>query len=248
MAVVIGSSTTVTLEFPGQIVNTGIVSIDWSFSANIQRLYTLGMGASDCGPLEYANIRDSEVSVNFSIYGGETPSVDICPPEEGCEDSPAKVIVTIVPGVCGNIPADGLNARAVYINSYSYSKDRTGFGTEQWAGSAYVQPDAPTGGTTPEYTTPEPTAVVLGIAEGTIEGEDSDFSTLQAVTGAQFRDTNAVVTVGRGSVQASQISIGEYTLTHNGTFQSVGNSQFWADGVLARANVTLNLSPVYYSE
>lgn len=248
MAVIIGSSTAVTLEFPGQVINTGIVSIDWSFSANLQRLYTLGMGTGDCGPLEFANVRDSQVTVNFSIYGGETPSLEICPPDEGCEDSPAKVIVTIAPGVCGSVAAEGLNARAVYINSYSYSKDRTAFGTEQWSGYAYVQPDAPPGGTVPEYVTPEPTAVILGIAEGSIEGEDSDFTTLQAVTGATFRDTNAVVTVGKGSVQASQLSMGEYTLTHQGTFESVGNSQFWADGVLARANVTLNLQPVYYTE
>jgi len=248
VAVVIGSSTAVTLEFPGQVINTGLVSIDWSFSANIQRLYTLGMGIGDCGPLEYANIRDSQVSVNFSIYGGETPSLDICPPSEGCEDSPAKIIVTIVPGVCGSLAAEGLNARAVYINSYSYSKDRTSFGTEQWSGSAYVVPEAPPGGSVPEYVTPEPTANILGIAEGTIEAEDSDFTTLQAITGATFRDTNAVVTVAKGSVQAGATSVGDYTLTHNGTFQSVGNSQFWADGVLARASVTLNLQPVYYTE
>lgn len=245
MAVIIGSSTNIILEFPSATVTEGITSIDWSFSANIQRLYTLGIGAGSCGPSEYANIRDSEVSVNFSIYGGVTPAVDICPPTEGCEDSPAKVIVTIAPGYCGSIAVDGLNARSVYINSYSYSKDRTGFGTESWGGSAYVQAET-TGGSVPEYITPEPTALILGIAEGSIEAEDSDFTALQSLTGARFRDTNAVVTVGKGSVQAGQIALGEYTLTHQGTFSSVGNSQFWLDGVLARANVSLNMQPVYY--
>lgn len=246
MAVIIGSSTAVTLEFPTQVVNTGIISIDWSFGSNIQRLYTLGLGAGDCGPLEYASVRSSDVSVNFSIYGGETPEMDICPPTEGCVDSPAKVIVTISPGACGTQQPEGLNARPVYINSYGYNKDRTGFGTETFAGTAYVQADADVANK--KYVEPEPDYNILGIAEGTIEGETDDLASLQTTVGAKFRDITDVVTVGRGSVAASQISIGEYTLIHHGTFQSVGNSVFWEDGVLARANVTLNIQPVYVGD
>jgi len=241
VSVIIGNSTLVTLDFPNGQVTEGITSIEWNFGTNVNRLYTLGMGAGSCGPREFGSVRSAEVSVSFSIYGGITPETSTCPPAE-CANSPATVVVNIVPGTC-DADVDGLS-RAVFINSYSYSKDRVSFGTESWAGNAYVSPESVQTGTCNEYIEPEPTYVILGLAEGTIEGEGGD---IQATVGARFRDDACVVETTRASVQASNISIGEYMIVQHGTFQSVGNSLFWDPGVVAKANVSLTLQPVYIS-
>lgn len=252
MAVIIGSSTAVTLEFPNGTVTDyeGIISVDWSFGTNLQRLYTLGAGSSDCGPNEFGTIRSSDVTVNFSLYGGVSPQMEICPPSDQCVDSPAQVIVTIVPGICGSLSALGLTAQAVYINSYGYSKDRTGYGTETWAGTAYVAgtQDIPN----KKFVEPEPTINVLGVSEGTIEAETDNYTLLQEITGTEFRDITDVVETPRGSVAAAALGVGDYTLTHNGTFRRIGGSLFGigdnGDGVLARANVTLTIQPLYFEE
>lgn len=246
MAVVIGQSTIVSLS----IASAGIVSVDWSTAANVERLYTLGAGAGTCGPPEYATVRDSQVSVNFSIYGGESSAISTCAADAAgvCADSPATVIVTITPGVCGDTIAEGLVDQKVFISSYSYSKDRTTHGTEQWSGNAYVMP----AGTLPasQYVKPLPNFVILGVAEGTIECEEGTItSALQDLVGAHFADDSIITVTHKGSVAAQAISIGDYTFTHNGTFKNIGNSQFWdpvgSSGVKASCSVTLNLQPVY---
>jgi hypothetical protein len=252
LAIVIGSSTAVTLEFPtGTVVDyQGVISVDWSFGTNLQRLYTLGAGSSDCGPNQFGSIRSSDVTVNFSLYGGVSPQMEICPPSDQCIDSPAQVIVTIVPGVCGSYDVDGLTAQAVYINSYGYSKDRTAQGTETWAGTAYVQGEQDLANK--KYIEPEPTINVLGVSEGTLEGETDNLTLLQEVTGTEIRDLDDVVETPRGSVAAAALSVGEYTLTQNATFRRIGGSLFGigdnGDGVLARANVTLTVQPLYFEE
>jgi hypothetical protein len=246
VAVIIGQSTIVRLS----IADAGIVSIDWSTNAGVERLYTLGAGAGTCGPPEYATVRDSQVTVNFSIYGGESSEISTCAADAqgACADSPATVIVNVAPGVCGNAAVEGLVDQKVFINSYSYSKDRVGHGTEQWAGNAYKRP----AGTLPQgqYIKPLPNFVILGVAEGSIETEEATVSSdIQTLVGAKFSDDAIITTTYKANVAAAQISVGEHVFTHNGTFKRIGGSQFWdptgSSGVKASANVTLNLQPVY---
>lgn len=249
MAVIVGQSTVVTLS----IATAGIISIDWSSSANIERLYTLGTGQGTCGPPEYATVQDSEIQVSFSIYGGNSTTLSTCASDAAgaCADSPTKVIVSVSPGVCGNAGVQPLVDEEVFINSYSYSKDRTGNGKEDWSGSAYKQPT----GTLPagQYVRPLPNFVILGVAEGTIETEEETVTTdVQDLVGAHFADDSIIKTTYRANVAAAQISIGEHMFIHNGTFKSVGGSQFWdpvgSSGVMAKASVSLNLQPVYTGE
>jgi hypothetical protein len=243
VAVIIGSSTLVTLDFPGGTINgsEGVSSVDWSYGTNVQRLYTLGMGVGACGPNEFGAIRSAEINVNFSIYGGVTPETSVCPLAE-CSDSPASVVVNIVPGACDETV--GSLSKQVFINSYSYSKDKTGVGVETYAGNAYMSVDdlEQQGGCDNICLEPEPTYVILGVAEGTIESEIDD---AEAIVGAYFRDDACVVNTSKASVQAGPTSVGEYMITKHGTFQSIGNSQFCVPGVLARASVSLQLTPVY---
>jgi hypothetical protein len=245
--VIIGNSTRVSIAFNNATtVTDGIVSVEWNIGTQPNRLYTLGMGSAQCGVKEFATVRQAQVNVSFSIYGGVTPQLSTCATAV-CANSPASAVVTVVPGICaaqGAPPVDTFNHQ-VFINSYSYSKDRVGMGTEQWQGSAYVSSSVVKVGNCNEYCEPEPTYVVLGIAEGTIEGETQDLTALQNVVGAQFRDDACIVTSARASVQASQTSIGEYMFTRHGTFKSIGGSTFWAPGVVGKASITLNLQPIY---
>jgi hypothetical protein len=239
VAVIIGNSTSVVLS----IASAGIQSVDWSAGGNTQRLYTLGGGYSQCGANEFAIIRSAEIQVNFSIYGGNTTPVSTCP-LEGCANSPAVVTATIVPAICGGGSAQGLNSQPIFINSYSYSKERTKHGTESWAGTAYVTATAlgPT-----EYCEPVPSFVVLGIAEGTIEGDGED--DLQELAGAYFRDSSPIQRLWKGQVQADQLGVGDFTFSDKGTFKQIGGSKFWDPNkpLRAKASVTLSLQPVYTS-
>jgi hypothetical protein len=241
--VIIGNSTSVSITFNNSsTVTQGVISVEWNFGTQPNRLYTLGMGNSTCGVKEFATVRSAQVSVSFSIYGGITGTLSTCAPQI-CANSPASALVTIVPAVCGGTNVETFS-RQVFVNSYSYNKDRNTFGQEQYSCNAYVGSSVQRTGVCDEYTEPEPDYVALGIAEGTLEG-DSSQAELQSITGAQFRDDACIVTSTRGNVQASQMSIGELSTTYHGTFKNIGGSTGWAPGKIAKANVTLSLQPIY---
>jgi hypothetical protein len=243
MAVIVGAATQVSIVFPGGGSSVAVQSVDWSFSANIEKLYTLGGGIGACGPQVFATIRDSAVSVSFSVYGttqtcgGGTPSIDLCSYYSAtCKDS-LSAIVTITPAACGAGTIQGLNAQPVFINSYSYQKDRATQGVEQWQGTAYV---VPTSLQTCEFAKPAPSYVVLLNAEGTVDADDVAYASYAGVT---FAQPSMVRMTSKGQVQASQM--GEYTKTHAGTVSAIGGSAFWADGKKISASVQLQTQPVY---
>lgn len=199
---------------------------------------------TSCGPKSYAVVLDSAVSVSFSLYGGISSSISTCA-NKTCADSPAMVTVSVTPGTCGGT-VTGLNGQKVFISSYSYSKERGGHGTEQWQGNAYVLP-ASTGGTN-IYVKPLPSYVILGLAEGTIEG-DGTRGSLEVMTGAVMDTSSPIAESERASVQASQISIGDHAKVYHGVFKSIGGSKFWdvtaTTSVLAKASVNLSLQPIW---
>lgn len=240
IAVIIGQGTVVTTSIASQ----GIISIDWSSGAGVERLYTLGQGMSSCGPVSYAVVLDSSVSVSFSLYGGISTSISTCA-NKTCADSPAMVTVSVTPGTCGSA-ISGLTGQKVFISSYSYSKERGGHGTEQWQGNAYKLP-ASTGGSN-VYVKPLPSYVILGLAEGTVEG-DGTRASIETMTGAHMDTSSPIAQSERASVQASQISIGDHSIVYHGVFSSVGGSQFWdatgTSSVAAKASVNLSLQPIW---
>ena len=246
MAVIVGQTTSVTLS----IASAGIISINWARSSAIERLYTLGAGIGACGPPQYATIMDSQVTVSFSIYGGNSTQLDSCASKAAgvCANSPATVIATVVPGVCGNAQVEPLVDQKVFINNYSYSKERTGAGTEQWSGMAYKLP--PQNLPAKQYVKAVPNFVILGVAEGTIECEISPITTtMQNLVGAQIA-ADAIVTVNfNASVQASPMSVGEQMFIHGATFSKIGGSQFWdpagTSGIKCKASVSLTLQPIW---
>jgi hypothetical protein len=245
MAVIIGSATSVSVQFTGGVgtITDGFSSVDWSYSSNIQRLYTLGGGSSDCGVNEFAQVKGADVSISFSLYGGLSPAVSTCAPTV-CQNSPASAIVNIVPGICGGVSVAPIN-QLVFFTNYSYNKDKTGYGTETWQGTCYIECD-PTELESRQYCECAPTYVVLGLAEGTIEGEPTaNLADLETLTGARLRTVSQPMTSSRGSVQQGALSTGEYMKVWHGTFQSIGNSQGWNCGIVGKASVNISTQPVF---
>lgn len=119
-----GAGTTVT----SNIITGGFVSVSFSISPNVERLFQLGsVDAFD------VNIQTQE-SISLSNYGGASSTVSLSP-SITCTDSDATMEVTITPAPCvgSTTPITRTGADALFITSYSYSKDFQGFGQESWS-------------------------------------------------------------------------------------------------------------------
>ncbi len=124
MVVIIGAGTTVT----SNIITAGITSVSFSLSPNIERLFQLG----SFDPFD-TNVTTTE-SISLSNHGGGSSTVTLTP-SVSCTDSSATMDVTIVTAPCQG-SATTINrtgANALFITSYSYSKDFQGFGSESWS-------------------------------------------------------------------------------------------------------------------
>ncbi len=124
MVVIIGAGTTVN----SSVINAGITSVSFSLSPNIERLFQLGSFT----PFD-TNITTTE-SISLSNHGGGSSTVSLTP-SISCTDSTATMDVTIVTAPCQG-SATTINRTgtdALFITSYSYSKDFQGFGSESWS-------------------------------------------------------------------------------------------------------------------
>lgn len=239
MAVIIGKSTSVRVTFQTGEINQGIESVDWSYGSNVNRLYALGTTQEECGIATYAQIQSCEVSVSLSVYGGASPEVSLCPPQ-GCTNGPNTAVITIIPGSC--TPLQTINVTA-FVNSYGYNKAKNEFGKESWSFTGYdnsiiqQQPGV--------FIQQPPSVVLLGVSEGTIECETE--TNIEAIVGARLRTNGVSARSSKGNVAAGNPGIGEYMNTIHGTFRSVGNSIGYApyESIVARANVTVSLQPIY---
>ena len=124
MVVIIGAGTTVT----SNVISGGFVSVNFSLSPSVERLFQLG----DFDPFD-TNIQTQE-SISITNYGGASTPVPLSP-SVSCTDSTARMDVTIVPAACvGSVTSIiRTGADALFINSYSYSKDFQGYGQESWS-------------------------------------------------------------------------------------------------------------------
>lgn len=124
MVVIIGAGTTVT----SSVITGGFVSVSFSLSPSIERLFQLG----DFDPFD-VQITEQE-SVSITNYGGASSEVSLSP-STSCSDSTAKMDVVITPAPCtgSTTPISKTGADALFINSFSYSKDFQTYGQESWS-------------------------------------------------------------------------------------------------------------------
>jgi hypothetical protein len=235
VAVIIGAATTVvTPQFP----NGGIVSVQFGFNPQVERLYQLG----SFNPYDTTVTRTRTLSVN--IYGskpdftGGSVSHDVTP-STSCVDA-NTVNITVNPASCvaSLLPFTG----DYFLNSYSYSKDNLGFGQETWSFT-----------TKPIITGYTGTIVMLrGIAEGTITTGpgvmDPQYMGVTVDETASNDSLGAQIQGESGSVQAGTPGIGEYTIERYIIATAVGGSRgkdTTVDGLTGNASVSIPLTPVY---
>ena len=104
------------------------MSVNFSVSPQVERLFQLGsFDAFD------VNLTEQE-SVSLTNYGGASTPVALAP-STACVDSTAKMDVTITPAPCTGAatPIVRTGTNALFITSFSYSKDFQGFGQESWS-------------------------------------------------------------------------------------------------------------------
>ncbi len=124
MTVIIGAGTAVTAD----IISGGFVSVSFSVSPNVERLFQLG--SFDAFDL---NITEQE-SISLTNYGGASTPVTLTQ-STACTDSDAKMAVTITPAPCtgSTTPIVRTGTDSLFITSFSYSKDFQSFGQESWS-------------------------------------------------------------------------------------------------------------------
>lgn len=124
MSVIVGAGTFVT----SNIISGGFVSINFSLSPSVERLFQLG--SFDAFDIQL----QTQESISITNYGGASTPVAL-QPSTSCTDSTARMDVTITPAPCtgSTAPIVRTGSDALFITSYSYSKDFQGFGQESWS-------------------------------------------------------------------------------------------------------------------
>ncbi len=133
MSVIIGAGTTVSVTFPAPnaVLTGGFVSVNFSSSPNVERLFELGSFNA------FAINTQVQQSASLTNHGGVTLPIEL-KPNEDCSDSSAKVELLITPKLCDPggtplTPIDLTGDDALFITSFSYSKETEGFGQESWS-------------------------------------------------------------------------------------------------------------------
>ncbi len=218
MVVIIGAGTTVTTN----VISGGFVSVSFSVAPQVTRLFQLGnFNAFD------TQIQTQE-SVSITNYGGASTPVTL-QQSVSCTDSTARMEVTIVPAPCEGsaVPITRIGADALFINSFSYSKDRQTFGQESWSLQGKPLLEGFTGNT----------SFIQGFSEGNrLEGSDivsNDGIVLTGSDGASSFDAQ-----GR-NLQVSAGSPGQDDTQTFGKITQIGGGVGQEDGKrgTAQANV-----------
>lgn len=235
MAVIIGAGTTVvSTQFP----NGGIVSVQFGFNPQVDRLYELG----SFSPYDSTVTKTRTISIN--AYGskpdgsGGTSSLAVTPSTACADADPVSITVNPASCVGSLLPFTD----SYFVTGYSYSKENLGYGQESWSFTS--KPDIP------GYTG---TIVMLrGIAEGTIATGDGNMTAAQmgiVVDESASNDSFGAQIEGEsGSVQGGTPGIGNYDVQRYIIATSIGGSigkSSAVDGLAGEGSVQIPMTPVY---
>ena len=226
MTVIIGETTLA--EFNGDSTLC-IISANWGFSPNIQRLFCLG----DEG-VPYALIYKPSENLSFTVYAPSNKTYELSG-SEVCGSPDGDTSGTVTPMACGG-ELDAIAGTDWFVNSYNYSKeDSVMYGQETWGLIRWpaALPD------TTEVT--RPTYVSRGITEGQVTVDTVDDVAAENPAGIVFTD-GSIVYVHTGSVSAG--AMGKADILVTGTVTSFGNGSSVA-GVTGTGSVSIPLTPLY---
>lgn len=229
MTVIIGAGTTVTSDK----ISSGIISVSFEQASEVQRLFQLGsFSAFDI------NITVQE-TISISNYGGTSTPIELVQAVD-CTDSTASMDITIVPAPCtgSTVPIVREGSDALFITSFSYSKEIQGYGQESWSLSGKPQISDFTGDI----------AYLQGFAEGNrLTGEDvvSDdgIVLVDSTTGTpgQVDATNRSL-----SVSAGALSMGTDDYQDYGQVTRIGGSVGMENGKRGTSSATIPHEVVFF--
>jgi hypothetical protein len=241
MVIIIGAATTVESDiWP---LMDGLISVNYSFTPGIQRLWQLGSFSPFDTFIPYVT------SLSITAYGrridntGGSIQVPI-PPATDCSEASFHTMV-INPATC--VVSSSTIQDEFFVTSYGYDKPAFGYGIESWSFT-----------TRPVYSDVQQrrTAVMLrGTAEGTMsvgQGfiEDEQFVGIVIDNNASnFRLNPTVpITSVQGSVQAGNSSFGVQDTTRHIIVTQIGNSMGLNDeinGLSGKVAITIPVNPIY---
>jgi hypothetical protein len=227
MVVVIGGATIVT----SSVISGGFVSVSFSISPSVERLFQLG--SFDAYDLQLQN----QESISITNYGGASTPVSLTP-STSCDDSLARMDVVITPAVClGSVdPITRTGTDALFITSYSYSKDFQGYGQESWSLQSKPLITGFTGNI----------AFVQGFADGQrLEGADIVSNDGIVLTGSVVATTFDAQ--GRNiSVSAGNPSIGQDDTQTFGKVTQIGGGVGREDGKRGTASANIPHQAIFF--
>jgi hypothetical protein len=235
MAVIIGAGSNVTST---QFSNNGIVSVQFGFNPQVQRLWELGSFSP------YDSFVTKTKTLTINVYGskpdgtGGSSQLSVTP-STTCTDA-GTVTIGVQPASCTSSIADFSDD--FFITGYSYQKENLGYGQETWTFTSKPIIDNYTG-----------TIVMLrGIAEGQVATGDGIMTSTQmgvVVDETASNDSLGAAIEGEsGSVQAGTPGIGEYNVQRYVIVTAVGGSvgkHSSVDGYSGQANIQIPMTPVY---
>lgn len=227
MVVIIGAGTTVT----SSVISGGFVSLSFSLSPSVERLFQLG--SFDAFDIQ----TQTQESVSLSNYGGASTPVTLTQNTD-CSDSTARMDVTITPAPCtgSTTPIVRTGSNALFITSFSYSKDFQGFGQESWSLQGKPQIPGFTGNT----------AFIQGFSEGNhIIGTDIVSNDGIVLTGSD--GISAFDAQGRNiSVSAGSPSLGQDDTQEFGKITQVGGGVGKEDGKRGTASASIPHQLIFF--
>jgi len=227
MVTIIGAGTTVTSD----IINGGFVSISFSLSPSIDRLFQLGTITP------FTVFVTTQQSLSITSYGGASTPVTLTP-STTCADSTARMNVTITPAACvGSVTTQDLTgSNALFISGFSYTKDFVGFGQESWSLQGKPLLIGFTGNS----------AFIEGFADGNhLTGPDivtNDGIVLTGSVPATTQDASGTTI----NVSAGQTSVGQDDTQVFGRVTQIGGAAGRQDGKRGNASATVPHTIVYF--
>jgi hypothetical protein len=245
MAIIIGGMTQVSVQFNGQgAVVDGFQSVNWSINMQPNRLWQLGSWDP------WRTQVGKTVSVSFTTYASRAMNGVVDPnliqpitlsPSTTCENSNATARVIVHVDECSPAPVVDVDLQHMYLTSYSYAKgDAIGFGTESWSFQAWLASDV--SGDFMEI--PDPTYVLQGRAEGSLNGNVGDGRGDMGIGFVQPEGPH-VVTGQQGSVSAGFPGVGNADTILMGLVALVGGGRLEADGQMGQSSATIPHQPLY---
>lgn len=235
MSVIIGAGTTVVSpQFP----NGGIVSVQFGFNPQVERLYELGSFSP------YDSFVQKTRTLSLNVYGqrpsggGGSNQLDVSP-STSCVDA-GTINITVNPASCVGSLLPFIED--YFVTSYNYQKDNLGYGQESWSFTS--KPIIP--GFTGSI------VMLRGIAEGQIATGDGQMtSTQMGVTVNEVASNDSLganIEGESGSVQAGTPGIGNFDIQRFVIVTQIGGSigkSSAIDGLTGQANISIPITPVF---